>query len=775
MAADAPENVGAMAGGNKLADTGSGSMPDSQGARGAGSWVRRSLSWLPAELRPDDPAVTGAVGYSWTLVLSHLLALVLVSLVSLNNNRALLFRGYDGKFYETTTRLQHQWLSQVPWLGQNPLQALGNGFFCVNTRLSPAYLVFAAVKSDSAAPLLSYVVIAVETFLSVLVLARCWRVRPAVGIPAAWLMTLLSLPYTFPFALYPISELSPHAIEVVAAQTLMIGLFHCVGRVDWRRSVALTVLIALLGAWLVCFCPAGVSLCVPGLGVYFLACLAAVGDRRERRAKAVAVVALLAAVAPTVLPYLAGTLLYAVPTFFSSELQNDRISLSFVSLLFHGTPEGWFGPFLVVGSAAGAVLAWGSGSRTFRSLALGTLALSGALIAAGLFVTFGMRDYRGPSPLYFEFGCWPFYCLLCAFLVWVGAGACWLWVCRRLGWRFGTAWAGSMVVLLLPLGVLLESFVDRGQSTYETLPFPPRETPIVTALKQALSLRPGDEYRGSVATFTGFTGKPAGAGWMDLFSRDWSFWCETGNDHRAIGLWYHDIPTVHEYNQLMTPPYYLMVTRLLARERDRQMRCVVVLTKPHLDYLRSLGVRFVVTDFAVARPGIRLEQALPLRGAGGSLYLYELDSPNLGTYSPTTIIVAATAREAMHHLGRDGFDFAKVAVAEASLPAPLLPASSARLRYDRDCLRVDASSAETSVLLLPLQYSHCLEMTVQEATGPGAGPSLVRLNVMQTGLVFSGTVRVKIRFASGPCRNPFGRLYDYLDMRRLELGKAPGN
>jgi len=48
---------------------------------------------------------------------------------------------------------------------------------------------------------------------------------------------------------------------------------------------------------------------------------------------------------------------------------------------------------------------------------------------------------------------------------------------------------------------------------------------------------------------------------------------------------------------------------------------------------------------------------------------------------------------------------------------------------------------------------------------------LVRLNLLQTGLVFSGSIQTRLRFASGPFRNPYGRLRDYLDMKALKLGE----
>ena len=73
----------------------------------------------------------------------------------------------------------------------------------------------------------------------------------------------------------------------------------------------------------------------------------------------------------------------------------------------------------------------------------------------------------------------------------------------------------------------------------------------------------------------------------------------TGNEHRAFGLWYHGIPTLHEYNQMGTPSLYFMVSRLLTRPQDRQSRQRGFFRRPgrRSIILRSLRtLRFIITD-----------------------------------------------------------------------------------------------------------------------------------------------------------------------------------
>jgi hypothetical protein len=77
---------------------------------------------------------------------------------------------------------------------------------------------------------------------------------------------------------------------------------------------------------------------------------------------------------------------------------------------------------------------------------------------------------------------------------------------------------------------------------------------------------------------------------------------------------------------------------------------------------------------------------------------------------------------------------------------------------------IEASSPGRSVVLLPIQYTRCWRVKVRSNTSSEA-PELIRMNVGQAGLLFSGTVKVELEFVHGPFANPWGRVRDYLDLR----------
>src|SRR5205085_104650 len=150
-----------------------------------------------------------------------------------------------------------------------------------------------------------------------------------------------------------------------------------------------------------------------------------------------------------------------------------------------------------------------------------------------------------------------------------------------------------------------------------------------------------------------------------------------------------------------------------------------------------------------------------------TVHLYELDEPNLATYSPTKIGLIASAREMVEQLQRVDFDFQTEAVSDSPLPTDLVRVSGSTMNTVKDRILIEATSSGTSVLLLPLQYSHCLELRDLQQDERMPKPNLVRLNVMQAGLVFTGSAKVEIRFANGAFRNQFGRLEDYQDMKKM--------
>ena len=149
-----------------------------------------------------------------------------------------------------------------------------------------------------------------------------------------------------------------------------------------------------------------------------------------------------------------------------------------------------------------------------------------------------------------------------------------------------------------------------------------------------------------------------------------------GNDELSLGLWYHRIPTLFEYNQLITPGYHALIRRALQRPPIAHQRNITVITYPNAPVLKLLGVRYVL----MPQPDVSLGE---LRGsenrAGEQWGLIELAEPNLATYSPTAIETRRDLASTLDFIVEVGVDLSRRAVAREEIGGPLVPVRSSKL------------------------------------------------------------------------------------------------
>ena len=292
--------------------------------------------------------------------------------------------------------------------------------------------------------------------------------------------------------------------------------------------------------------------------------------------------------------------------------------------------------------------------------------------------------------------------------------------------------------------------------------YPPRATKIIQFLQNEISLAPGDQFKGRLATFTGLTDATSRKTWIDLHGLDQQLIQALGNDHRMVGLWFYNIPTLFEYSPLISPAFHAYGKRFLALPQDGQIRNVITMRNIQIKYLQSIGVRFIVTD--IPRNELSLRVQIPVPNFG-FLYLYELPFPNLGQYSPYEVEVSKSVNETLDMLGRDDFDFTKQFVASDNIDTKLVPASDVSFFYGNGFIHIKASSTGTSLLALPLEYSHCIDINqIDSSMGKG---KMLRVNLLQSGLLFEKSIDAKLRYFTGPYSNSSCRLADSIEFRRL--------
>src|SRR5262249_26118219 len=115
-------------------------------------------------------------------------------------------------------------------------------------------------------------------------------------------------------------------------------------------------------------------------------------------------------------------------------------------------------------------------------------------------------------------------------------------------------------------------------------------------------------------------------------------------------------------------------------------------------------------------------------------------------------------------------DFRRIAVltGKEELPA-LVTAGKSMFIADRGAYKLEATSAGTSLLVLPIEYSHCLQAHLQSSGA--TPPRLLRANIALAAVVFSGDVSGELRLRYGPFSSSC-RTEDCRDADRLNIGEA---
>jgi hypothetical protein len=218
-----------------------------------------------------------------------------------------------------------------------------------------------------------------------------------------------------------------------------------------------------------------------------------------------------------------------------------------------------------------------------------------------------------------------------------------------------------------------------------------------------------------------------------------------GNMFQLTDLWNSNIPTLEDYGQWLTKQMFVFNTDLLAGAADIVDPTGVA---THLyefapEVLAMLGVRYVIADGTLAGPSVTEVLAETSR-AGMTLRLYEIHNANLGNWSPIKAVIA------------DGYDSAASAVEKIQPdtvillePVALLPdlvqAQQARLTVMKGGYHITARSAGASLLILPVQFSHCWQLMAE----PKSKGSVFRANLVQTGIFFRDKIDAELRFGFG--------------------------
>jgi hypothetical protein len=688
-----------------------------------------------------------------------LLAWACVAFIIFQYRSSQLFIGFDGGYIRNLIARQMEWHVPLTTLALDFYQGLGDVFFPTKMTILPENHVIQALAATPFAKAAGYSILFTEFTLVVILFARQVGLSFLEAMTASMLTTLLMFPFFEAGLLYNTITLSPQIVTTICLTYLVIVSYLPIGRGALWLDALLGVTIIVLFVWMFSAVALQAMLAVPFLGLGVVSGLIAATSFHERRQKIVTVVVIatfLLATGP--IGFLAGMIFDSAPAVFNTELANSRASFFYASILFHWETFGPVPPIFMTCGVIGAVYALWSRNRILRAFAITMLTYLGTrLMFATLTVIFDF--WRGPSPIYFEFLVMPLYATFASFLIFRIIFA--LADSRKLKLpSSGTMEKGALAVFCVAVVLMAPSRQDAYGFSY-----PPKPSAITDVLSREIGLRPGQEFRGRVASID-YLSMNRPVGWIDLHIGDAKVSNAIGNEHRVTGLHYFGIPTLMQYGSTITPTFYALVSRLLSLPQDAQMRAVLVMRRVEPRILAMLGVKFIITDEPTE---------LSLRGTvvvdpSLNLYLYQIANPNLGNYSPTQPEVMSDATSMLVRMKSRDFDPQKQFIVSAwNYSQPLNPADSVTMIFEGTSLRVTAISKARSVIILPVAYSRCLTLDALA----GEKPLMVRANLVETAVVFSGPIDIRLAIANGPFVNPLCRLNDRLETNALNLGAVP--
>lgn len=227
------------------------------------------------------------------------------------------------------------------------------------------------------------------------------------------------------------------------------------------------------------------------------------------------------------------------------------------------------------------------------------------------------------------------------------------------------------------------------------------------------------------------------------------------------------IPLLNDYSHNMTPYAYKFYETFFFDSAVTQRRNHFIFSMKNLDLYGLLGVKFFV-----AKSGGSWQNDAPSQSSfiasssaisDGSII--ELKNVNVGGYSPTTVLIAKTMADTFRIMRLNDFSASTDVVLTSDLDTKLVPVNKSNLMIINGDLLVEAESSGVSLIILPLEFSSCLNFSQNSDTSNFLGTQLA--DGLLTAVLFDKKLDLSIKFRSGLFNNSGCRLEDLQNFRKF--------
>ena len=225
------------------------------------------------------------------------------------------------------------------------------------------------------------------------------------------------------------------------------------------------------------------------------------------------------------------------------------------------------------------------------------------------------------------------------------------------------------------------------------------------------------------------------------------------------------IPMLNDYSHNLSPLAYRFQKEFFWDENYEQIRNNFKFGALNLDLYEMLGIKYLVAQQLQDSSGNAFGKLMSSEFKEKSLQknyeIIELEEPNLGNYSPTNITVVANLESVYKEIKL--LDLKQNLVLFFDPKMNLQPARASKVTVVDGDLRVVASSGGDSVLLLPFEFSSCINFEENSENSNFIRAELA--NGLLTAVFFSKDLDITVSYRLGLFENQDCRLTD-LDLYR---------
>lgn len=688
----------------------------------------------------------------------------------------------------------------------SPFQGMGGLVQPLGVWISPAYILphlFQIEATRAGFIFVGGLLMGLATFL----LGRANGLKPASSVVAAQTAAIFSFPpmYVWVHPYLPLNgchlyDTLPAFSVPTALATLMLAVFSYLGTLSLKRNLLCVVLLPGILIYSILCDPLYTALFFIPAGLFMGGIFFGSGTKKVFVWRAVGgVFTLIVCLLLNLQGFYRALSRYAARAVFPNELYVEVQQWDYYTALFF--QGGLTGPIVILLLICCLVTIVFGISQT-KGLAVSVILFVLLMIGMSVIYVYGGLRWNQPVPSYLEAGAHPTYIVvgIMGFCLGIEAIRSRFFPARTQDKPKGKAKGPSAPsltrsllssywsVLILPvIGIVMVVFTrtqipaspPSGQENSE------KRSTIVTYLQEEIGLGKDGRFRGSVASVLGVPGGelmrrmnvPDSApftkdhiGFVGYYFRSFD------RNFYMTGLWNSGIPTLEDNNHLVTPVFHFLISRTLARPQDFHSRNWAVITKARPKLMAAMGVKYLLCDTPQDDGDLAL-RAKQTNQDNITVYAYEINGANLGNLSPTETLVSANASETISWMTNGSFSFDDTAIIHDGPPLKgLTKAHSGALYYERGGVRVKAASSGPALIVLPVQFSNSLRITEVARNSTGTPIRLIRVNLLQVGVLFDGEIDFKFQHVFGPFRGVAGRLKDIADCERLgikETGEIP--